>query len=95
MRRFFALLLVMGVAWLMVLAVAEMPTYGQPNPTHNAVMERYLTRGPEETGAVNVVAGILADYRAYDTLIETTVLFAAVAAALLALGEGRHRGGAT
>lgn len=38
----------------------------------------YLARTPSETGAQNVVAAILFDYRAFDTLGETTVIFTAV-----------------
>jgi len=38
----------------------------------------YLGHGQEETGANNIVTGILFDYRAFDTLGEATVLFIAV-----------------
>ncbi len=69
----------------LTLAVSEMPTYGEANPTFNCVFDHYISRGVEETGAVNVVAQILNEYRAYDTLIETVVLFSAIMAAILVL----------
>lgn len=72
--------------------VAELPAFGAADaPAHNEVMERYVEKGMEETGAVNTVAGVILDYRAFDTLGESHVLFTAVIAVLILLlntGEG-------
>lgn len=38
----------------------------------------YIEKGVSETGAVNLVTAILADYRVYDTLGETIILFVAI-----------------
>lgn len=38
----------------------------------------YLSNAPAETGANNIVSAILFDYRAFDTLGESTVIFTAV-----------------
>lgn len=96
MRGLVAAALVGLVLVTLAQAVAEMPVYGRPNPTHNFVYARFIESGVEETGAINVVTQIIVDYRAYDTLIETTVLFAAIASVLLALRSsypgGGHRG---
>lgn len=85
----------LAVLFLLVLSVGlamtEMPRYGEINPTFNYVYEHYILRGVVETGAVNVVAQILVDYRAYDTLIETVVLFSAIMAAILVL-RSPHQG---
>ncbi len=82
------LTLVLGAALLLV--VAEMPPFGDiNNPVHNVVSERYLTQGVRETGAQNIVTAIITDYRAYDTLGEVTVLFAAIAAVLTVLNRLR------
>lgn len=43
----------------------------------------YLQATPEEVGVRNVVAAILFDYRMFDTLGETSVIFAAVAGIVL------------
>lgn len=83
--------LIVAVGAVLLPVVAEMPTYGAPNPTYNYVMERYNRHGLEETGATNIVGGIILDYRAYDTLIETTVLFTATIGTLLTLRARRRR----
>ncbi len=64
-----------------------MPPYGQPdNPTINEVVERYVEKGGvEESGGLNLITNIILDYRGYDTLLETTVLFTAVMAIILVL----------
>ena len=49
------------------------------NPTHNQVFDRYVWEGPG-SGGLNMVTNIILDYRGYDTLLETTVLFTAVMA---------------
>ena len=57
------------------------PRYGSADaPTVNEVAQRYVEQGTEETGAVNTVAGMILDYRAFDTLGESFVLFTAVCA---------------
>jgi len=72
-------------------AVAEMPPYSSPdNPPHNEVYERYVHQGPEEAGGLNLVSNILLDYRAYDTLLETTVLFTVVVVIIMMWGLERR-----
>ncbi|MTI96454.1 MAG: hypothetical protein FH749_13440 [Firmicutes bacterium] len=92
MRKVLALLVVLPCLAALVLLAAELPAFASPdNPANNEVIARYIEQGVEETGAINVVAEILVDYRAYDTLIETTVLFTALIAVLLALkGEKKE-----
>jgi len=79
------------IGFTLVVTVAEMPLYGHPdNPTNNEVPERFIEKGTEETGVMNIIGGILVDYRAFDTLGEATVLFVAIAAALSALKAHSH-----
>ena len=93
-------LLVCMVSYMLLLAAAEMPVYGRlENPTNNLVYERYVKEGVHESGGLNLVTNILLDYRGYDTLLETTVLFTAVMGVMLVLGvsrtgnkNGRHGG---
>ena len=62
-------------------AVLGLPAFGSPDsPAVNEVMDRYVEEGMDETGAVNTVAGMILDYRAFDTLGESFVLFTAVVA---------------
>ncbi len=44
----------------------------------------------EDVGVSNIVAAILVDWRAYDTLGETVVLFTAVYGVYLILGGEKH-----
>ena len=62
----------------LLLTVSYLPPYGEyENPVNNEVTERYIEKGMEETGAVNIVAGVILDYRAFDTFGESCVLFVA------------------
>jgi multicomponent Na+:H+ antiporter subunit B len=53
----------------------------------NEVFSRYIEHGLEETGAVNIVAAVILDYRAFDTLGEIVVLFTALITAFLLLRD--------
>jgi multicomponent Na+:H+ antiporter subunit B len=62
---------------LLFLAIHDFPPWGDPrSPASLHVSPRYLTHGYRETGAPNIVTAVLADYRGYDTLLETVVIFA-------------------
>lgn len=52
-----------------------LPPFGEPLM---ATSQYYLDNGARDTGAANLVASIILDYRAYDTLGEVTVLFTAI-----------------
>jgi multisubunit Na+/H+ antiporter MnhB subunit len=80
-------ILVALISFMLMLAVTEMPPYGNiDNPTNNYVWERYVYKGVEESGGLNLVANILLDYRGYDTLLESTVLFATVVSIMIVWG---------
>ena len=92
--RVLVTILCIAFASVMLLVVANLPAYGSPDaPTVNEVGERYVEQGMTETGAVNSVAGMILDYRAFDTLGESFVLFTATCAVtLLMRGEqGKKR----
>ena len=84
--------LVAAVLMLALLSVAlQLPRFGDPAaPTINEVSQRYLEQGVEETGATNAVAGMILDYRAFDTFGESTVLFVAACSVLILLKLGEH-----
>jgi len=56
------------------------------------VVQHHLADSLRETGVPNVVTSVLASYRGYDTLGETTVVFTA-GAGVIALLRRRRRGG--
>ncbi len=71
---------------MLLMTVAELPKLGEAaHPINNEVSERYIEKGMEETGAVNIVAGMILDYRAFDTLGESHVLFIASCCVLILL----------
>ncbi len=84
--RFVAVLFCIFLAWMLLSAVSNLPTVGEADrPVNNEVYTRYVENGLEETGAVTAVTGMLLDYRAFDTLGETHVLFAATITVLILL----------
>jgi multicomponent Na+:H+ antiporter subunit B len=73
-------------------AVEGLAPVGDANaPPARHVSPRYIESGPAETGAPNMVTAVLADYRGYDTLGETVVIFTAGLACLLILGATGRR----
>ena len=67
---------------------AHITGYGEENLRAAEVADRYITQGEEETGAENIVAGMILDYRAFDTLGESHVLFTALVCVMVLLGMG-------
>jgi multisubunit Na+/H+ antiporter MnhB subunit len=56
-------------------ALKELPSFGAPIMR---VAREYIAQGLLKTGATNIVASIILDFRGYDTLGEATILFTAV-----------------
>jgi len=77
---------------LLVFGTSDLPRLGDPDaPIHHHVADRYLERSGAEIGIPNVVTSVLASYRGYDTLGETTVIFTAGIAVVALLGLRRRR----
>ena len=70
---------------VLLFVISWLPRYGHENPETTEVVRRYIEDGVEETGAVNVVAGMILDYRAFDTLGESHVLFTALICVMILL----------
>ena len=86
------LLIVTATGAALLYATADMPPFGAPdNPIHQHVAPYYIDRSLDETGVPNMVTAVLASYRGYDTLGETTVIFTAGVAVLVLLGGRRRR----
>lgn len=69
-----------------------MPTFAKADvPTVNEVYEHYVEQGRDETGAVNTVAGMILDYRAFDTLGESFVLFTATCAVIILMDDKKKQ----
>ena len=90
--RISSLFICLALISLLIYAVSYLPPVGEMgNPANNEVSERYITQGLEETGAVNIVTGMILNYRAFDTFGESTVLFAATGCVMLILMTGKTR----
>lgn len=92
-RRFYRVFSVLFCIFLVVMllaAVSDLPAFGhKENPVNNEVSRRYIENGLQETGAVNIVTGMILDYRAFDTLGESHVLFIATCTVLILLRRDR------
>ncbi len=95
--RVFSILFCIFLVVMLLAAVSDLPAFGRgENPVNNEVAQRYIEEGLEETGAVNIVTGMILDYRAFDTLGESHVLFIATCTVLILLrrdGEEEQREG--
>lgn len=81
-----AVVVCFSIIIILLAVVSQLPRFGNSmNPDNNEVAERYITQGMTETGAVNIVAGMILDYRAFDTFGESCVLFIAVTCVMILL----------
>ncbi len=91
--KIFSILFCVFLVAMLLEAVSELPTFGEAeNPVNNEVAERYIEKGLQETGAVNIVTGMILDYRAFDTLGESHVLFIATCTVLILLRVDKKGG---
>lgn len=86
-------LLVKGVFILLFfLLAAGLLSMRPEQPSYNDAVWHYLNEAATETGAINVIAAIVADYRGFDTLGETVVLFTAAIAVASVLRHPKKEG---
>ena len=86
------LLLVMITGALLFYGIADIPAFGDPHtPVQTHLAEKYINESAIEIGVPNLVTSILASYRGYDTLGETTVIFTAGIGVLMLLGRGKGK----
>ncbi|MFC2067087.1 hydrogen gas-evolving membrane-bound hydrogenase subunit E [Chloroflexota bacterium] len=71
---------------VMLYATSSLPDHGDPRaPASVHVSPFYIENSIKDTETPNIVTAVLADYRGYDTLGETVVIFAAGLACILIL----------
>lgn len=79
-----------SVGGLLVYGSFGLPEFSDPKaPIHQHVVPRYLNEMKTEVDMPNVVTAVLASYRGYDTLGETTVVFTAGAGVIALLRRRR------
>jgi len=89
-----SIVLALVISACMLYTVALLPSFGNPsNPANNEVSRKYIEDAMGDTGAVNIVAGMILDYRAFDTFGESTVLFVAAGTVLILLRNDKKKNG--
>jgi len=85
-RAILPLFVVIVTGGVLVYGTLDIPPYGDPdNPVHHHVAPEYMEGSRNVIGVPNVVTSVLASYRGYDTMGETTVVLTAMVAVLLLL----------
>lgn len=90
-REFFGMVFTVAVIFIIFIAGVEilgtLPNFGRAvfTTAPEAASRTYIAQGLGQTGAANIVAAVILDYRAYDTLGEATVLFTSIIGATVIL----------
>jgi len=90
-REFFGMVVSVVIIFVIFLAGMKvfetLPAFGTPIFANvgDAASQAYISEGMQKTGAANLVASVILDFRAYDTLGEATVLFTSIIGATVIL----------
>ena len=91
-REFFGMVVSIVIIFAIALAGVKvlfdtLPAFGTPifAQIPEAASGVYIAQGLQKTGAANIVASVILDFRAYDTLGEATVLFTSIIGATVIL----------
>ena len=81
-HRMIGIIVFAGLFYFFVLAIANLDPLG----AHSLRMaESYVNGAAEKTGSINLVTGVLFDFRAFDTLGEAVILYTAALGVLTLL----------
>lgn len=73
---------------LLLYGTGEFPDWGDPHsPASTHLSNDYIEKAFDQTQVPNLVTAVLADYRGYDTMFETAVIFCAGLACFLLLRD--------
>jgi multicomponent Na+:H+ antiporter subunit B len=87
--RIIPLAVVVLTGAVLIYGTLDMPTYGDADAViHHHVVPRYIEGSTTEFQIPNIVTNVLAGYRGYDTMGETTVILTATLGVMLLLGAG-------
>ena len=80
------LIIVVVTGAFLIYAAADFPAWSDPaSPASTYLSPHFIEKTMEETSVPNIVTAVLADYRGFDTMFETTVIFSAGVAVFLLL----------
>ena len=87
-----ALILVLLCGGLLIYGTTDFPGWADPeSPASLHVSNYYIEKTMEDTSVPNIVTAVLADYRGYDTMFETAVIFSAGIACFFLLRTPKRR----
>ena len=90
--KFLYLIMTLATTGVLIYGALDMPRFGDADSRPNThVSPRYIEDVLEETDVPNMVTAVLADYRGFDTLFETTVVFTAGISVLLILRRSKRK----
>ncbi|MBW2195801.1 MAG: Na(+)/H(+) antiporter subunit B [Deltaproteobacteria bacterium] len=70
----------------LIYAAVDFPDWADPtSPASTYLSPRFIEKTIEETSVPNIVTAVLADYRGFDTMFETAVIFSAAVACFFIL----------
>jgi multicomponent Na+:H+ antiporter subunit B len=80
------------VGAFLIYAAADFPAWSDPaSPASTYLSPHFIEKTIEETSVPNIVTAVLADYRGFDTMFETTVIFSAGVAVFVLLRTFRRK----
>ncbi|MBP1926001.1 multicomponent Na+:H+ antiporter subunit B [Sedimentibacter acidaminivorans] len=86
MRKIIAVFITLGITIILLIGSENLPQFGTENtPANNDLTKYYIENSIKDTGATNIVTGVILDYRAFDTFIESSVLFTAAIVVMILL----------
>lgn len=86
MRKIVAVFITLGITIILLIGSENLPQFGVDNtPSNNDLTKYYIENSIKDTGATNIVTGVILDYRAFDTFIESSVLFTAAIVVMILL----------
>lgn len=81
-----------GIGLILVYVGRGLPEFGDPDaPAATHVSDHYLEHGYHDAHTPNIVTVMIGDYRSFDTLGETIVVFAAGMACFFLLRGGKRK----
>ncbi len=86
--KYLSLIIVIVTGILLLHASQDFPDWGDAHSPANSnqISQHFITQTGEQTAVPNFVTAVLADYRGFDTLFETIVVFIAGIAIMAVLG---------
>ncbi|MDY6935856.1 MAG: hydrogen gas-evolving membrane-bound hydrogenase subunit E [Spirochaetota bacterium] len=86
MRKLLSIIIILIAGGVLVYGVNDFPKWADPDqPASTHVSPKYIEEIYEKTAVPNMVTAVLADYRGYDTMFETAVIFTAGIAVVMLL----------